>query len=108
MKYLLCMLFIFTCSQLPAQPLIHAHNDYQKPAPLSNAVRYKAFAIEADIYLSGMKLLVAHDKKELATAPSLDSLYLQPIINLFRRHQGTISEDSNYAPVLMIDIKENG
>ena len=88
--------------------LVHAHNDYQKPEPLTNALRHRVFSIEADIYLSGNMLLVAHDKKELATAPTLDSLYLQPIIELFRQHKGTISKDSNYAPVLMIDIKENG
>src|SRR4030095_8373167 len=85
-----------------------ANNESQKAEPLTNALRHKAFSIEADIYLSGNRLLVAHDKKELATAKTLDSLYLQPIIELFRRYKGTISEDSSYAPVLMIDIKENG
>jgi len=90
------------------QPLIHAHNDYQKKLPLTNALRNKAFSIEADIYLSGGRLLVAHDKNELATATTLDSLYLQPIIELFRLHKGTISADSNYTPTLMIDIKDNG
>jgi hypothetical protein len=104
----LVILFTLTRIQTSAQPLIHAHNDYQKPEPLSHALRHKAFSIEADIYLSGNRLLVAHDKKELATAKTLDSLYLQPIIELFRQHGGAISADRNYAPVLMIDIKENG
>ena len=109
MKLLLLTILINLASfQISAQPLIHAHNDYQKPEPLTNALRHKVFSIEADIYPSGNRLLVAHDKKELATAPTLDSLYLQPIIELFRRHKGIISEDSSYAPVLMIDIKENG
>ena len=108
MKLLLfCILINLTCFQSSAQ-LIHAHNDYQKPEPLTHALRNKVFSIEADIYLSGNSLLVAHDKKELATAKMLDSLYLQPIIELFGRHKGKIGEDSNYAPVLMIDIKENG
>lgn len=109
MKFiLLCILFWFNCIQSYAQSLIHAHNDYQKPEPLTNALQHKVFSIEADVYLTGNRLLVAHDKKELATAKPLDSLYLQPIIDLFRRHKGTINEDSSYAPVLMIDIKENG
>jgi hypothetical protein len=103
-----CILFSFTCFLSSAQPRIHAHNDYQKPEPLINALRNKTFSIEADVYLPGNRLLVAHDKKELATAKTLDSLYLQPIIELFSLHKGTISEDSSYAPVLMIDIKENG
>ena len=109
MKLILLSILIHLASfQISAQPLIHAHNDYQKPEPLTNALRHKVFSIEADIYPSGNRLLVAHDKKELATAPTLDSLYLQPIIELFRRHDGSISEDSSYSPILMIDIKENG
>src|SRR6187399_3165240 len=105
---LLCILIILISFQSLTQTLIHAHNDYQKPEPLTNALRHKIFSIEADIYLSGNRLLVAHDKNELTTARSLDSLYLLPIIDLFRRHKGAISEDSSYAPVLVIDIKENG
>jgi hypothetical protein len=104
----LFVLFSFACLLSLAQPLIHAHNDYQKQEPLINALRNKVFSIEADVFLSGNRLLVAHNKNELTTAPTLDSLYLQPIIELFRKHKGTISEDTAYAPVLMIDIKENG
>ncbi|HEU5164838.1 MAG TPA: hypothetical protein VFU29_04825, partial [Chitinophagaceae bacterium] len=90
---LLCILIIFAGIPFHAQSLIHSHNDYQKPEPLTNALRYKVFSIEADIYLSANRLVVAHDKKELGTAPTLDSLYLQPIIELFSRNKGTISED---------------
>jgi Glycerophosphoryl diester phosphodiesterase family len=109
MKFLLlCILISSGYFHSFAQPLIHAHNDYQKPEPLTNALRYKAFSIEADIYLSGNRLLVAHDINELTTAKTLDSLYLQPIIELFRLHKGTISDDSSYAPVLLIDIKDKG
>jgi alkaline phosphatase len=90
-----------------AQPVrIHAHNDYQKPRPLYEALRNKVFSLEADVFLINDTLKVAHDKKELSNAPSLFSLYLQPIIELFQIHQGHISSDSNYTPVLMIDIKE--
>ena len=102
------ILFIFTFLQSFAQPLIHAHNDYQKPAPLKNALHNKVFSIEADIYLYNNQLVVAHDKRELPKAGTLDSLYLQPIIDLFKRRKGAISKGKNYSPVLMIDIKENG
>jgi len=109
-----CILLVFTCILSSAQLRIHAHNDYQKQEPLINALRNKVFSIEADVYLSGNRLLVAHDLpagrqvKMIAMLPTLDSLYLQPIIELFRLYKGSISEDSSYAPVLMIDIKENG
>jgi alkaline phosphatase len=109
MKWLSLFLLLLLVHIVSAQlPLIHAHNDYQKPEPLANALRNKSFSIEADVYLINDTLRVAHDKNELAAAPSLHALYLQPLIDLFSRYHGRISSDSNYAPVLMIDIKENG
>ena len=104
----LFIVFALLSSLSFTQPLIHVHNDYQKSEPLSNALRSKAFSIEADIFLSGNRLLVAHDISELLNAKTLDSLYLKPIIELFKKNGRTISADSNYAPVLMIDIKNKG
>ena len=108
MKFCGLLLLIFLSSIAIGQPLIHAHNDYQQAAPLTNALWHQVFSIEADVYLYNNKLVVAHDKKELPAAPTLDSLYLQPIVALFAKHKDRISNDSNYAPILMIDIKENG
>ena len=101
-------LFLNSFLLLAAQPLIHSHNDYHKPLPLINALNNKAFSVEADVYLVNNELRVAHERKELPGAPLLQSLYLQPIIELFKKHQGRISNDKDYAPVLMIDIKDNG
>lgn len=88
--------------------LIHSHNDYQQAEPLVNALRNKVYSIEADIYLVNDTLRVAHDKRELPTAPTLSDLYIQPIVKLFKVNQNHISRDRDYAPVLMIDIKDNG
>ena len=105
---LLSIIFIITGFSSSGQVLIHAHNDYQKQEPLTNAIRYKVFSIEADVYLYNNKLVVAHDKNELPGAGTLDSLYVQPITKMFRKYKGSISKDDKYRPVLMIDIKENG
>ena len=106
--FLFCMLILVAGYQLAAQPLIHAHNDYQQAAPLTNALGHQVFSIEADVYLTRRGLVVAHNKKDTAAAPTLDSLYLQPIIRLFQQYNGRISADTTYTPVLMIDSKENG
>src|SRR5258706_12938425 len=103
MKWLTLFLLLLAAAGLAGQPpLIHAHNDYQKREPLVNALRNKAFSIEADVYLVNDSLRVAHDKNELAKAPTLNVLYLRPIVDRFRLHHGHISDDGNYAPVLMI------
>ena len=104
MLYILQFLAVAALAQ---QPRIHAHNDYEKPEPLFNALRNKAFTIEADVY-PGDSLYVAHDKKDIKPARTLVSMYLQPIIKMFAAHNGYISEDTGYVPTLMIDIKENG
>lgn len=84
---------------------IHSHNDYHQAEPLYNAIRNQAWSIEADIYLAGDKILVAHDTEELASAPSLEDLYLKPTQKLFKQNRGRISKAKDYTPVLMIDIK---
>jgi len=102
---------IFNCCffAIDAQKvLIHSHNDYEQAEPFTNALRNKVYSFEADVYLVNDTLKVVHDKKDLATAPSLNALYIQPIVNLFKIHHGHISDDHSYAPILMIDIKEKG
>jgi alkaline phosphatase len=109
MKYFfLYILLIVVDYPLAAQPRIHAHNDYQQPIPLTNALHNEAYSIEADVYLTRRGLVVAHDKKDTTVAPLLDLLYLQPIIKLFKQYHGRISNNKTYAPVLMIDVKQNG
>lgn len=106
MKLLLSCLYLFVAVIANAQPFIHAHNDYEKPEPLFNALRNKAFTIEADVY-PGDGVYVAHDKKDIAPGKTLVSMYLQPIIQMFEAQNSFISNDTSYAPTLMIDIKEN-
>ena len=71
MKIFLFTAFLLVINQLHAQVLIHAHNDYEKPEPLFNAIREKAFAIEADVYLVNGQLAVAHDRKDINIARGL-------------------------------------
>lgn len=106
-KSLCLTLLLFAAIPAFAQrPLIHAHNDYEQPEPFVNAWRNKVFCIEANIY-PGDSLYVAHDKKDISAGKTLVGIYLQPIIDLFIKYQGRISDDTAYAPVLMIDIKEH-
>jgi alkaline phosphatase len=44
----------------------HSHNDYEQRIPFKTAYGAQFGSIEADIFLVGGRLLVAHDRKELA------------------------------------------
>ena len=91
-----------------AQVRIHAHNDYEKPEPLFNAVRNKVFSIEADVFLINDKFFVAHTINEIDSQKTLESLYIRPITTLFDKNSGKVSEDKNYTFSLVIDIKNRG
>ncbi len=91
-----------------AQVKMHAHNDYAKPLPLFDALQQHSFSIEVDIFLVKGQLLVGHTLKETTKKKTLSSLYINPIIALFKKHHGSVSADSSYKTSLVIDIKQNG
>jgi alkaline phosphatase len=91
-----------------SQVKIHAHNDYEKPLPLINALNSRVYSIEADVFLRNGDLLVAHSADQLVNAKSLNELYIQPLVGLFKKYNGHVSADTAYKAALMIDIKQGG
>ncbi len=109
MKRLSALLFVMSfLFPVEAQVKIHAHNDYAKKNPLFDALQVNAYSIEVDIFLVRGELLVAHTMKETKKRKTLSSLYINPIIQLFKKYNGAISPDSTYKTALLIDIKTNG
>lgn len=90
-----------------AQVKIHSHNDYVQKNPFVTAYTNKVDEIEADVFLVGDSILVAHSKREINPSNTLYSLYLQPIAEAFKRHKNRVSNDREYTFSLMIDVKEN-
>lgn len=88
-----------------AQPVrIHSHNDYRQTRPLQEALAQQVYSLEADIFLYKGQLRVAHDEVELPVAPTLDSLYIQPLLKWFKSRP---ADSNKYYPYLLIDIKSN-
>ncbi len=58
---------------------IHSHNDYLQNVPFWKAYAAGASSIEADVFLVGDSLYVAHAEEEIDTHRSLKTLYLQPL-----------------------------
>lgn len=85
----------------------HAHNDYQHPRPLVDALQLGFRSIEVDIWLAQDSILVAHDRKDLSLERNLESMYLKPLLKRFNENNGWIYSP-NQTIILLIDIKSNG
>ncbi|MGW1074163.1 phosphatidylinositol-specific phospholipase C/glycerophosphodiester phosphodiesterase family protein [Streptomyces sp. NPDC002537] len=86
----------------------HAHNDYEHPHPLSGALSHGFGSVEADIWLVGNELLVAHDASELDPTRTLESLYLDPLSNRVGAGHGRVFPGYGLSLQLLIDIKTPG
>jgi len=106
-KFISFALFILITTSGFAQTKVHSHNDYEQKRPLFQAYEAKADQIEADIFLVGDSLIVAHSKKQIDPRNTLNKLYLDPINSLFNENNGKVCADKKYTFSLMIDVKEN-
>jgi hypothetical protein len=86
----------------------HAHNDYEHPRPLLDALDHRFGSLEADIFLVGDQLLVAHDPVDLDPARTLESLYLDPLSARVRANHGSVYRGYRKPLQLLIDIKTEG
>ncbi|MBO0931392.1 glycerophosphodiester phosphodiesterase [Fibrella aquatilis] len=90
-----------------AQPQVFAHNDYEKPQPLTAAIAQRADYIEADVFVRNGQLVLAHTPAEADTAKrTLENTYLTPIVALFTRYKDRVSPDRRYTFSLSIDVKD--
>jgi alkaline phosphatase len=83
----------------------HSHNDYEQKIPYRMAYNRGFGSIEADIFLRGPDLVVAHDQNELQYNRSFRSLYLETIDSCLRKNGGYPYKDSSRNLQLLIDIK---
>ncbi|MEV6292076.1 phosphatidylinositol-specific phospholipase C/glycerophosphodiester phosphodiesterase family protein [Streptomyces sp. NPDC051896] len=86
----------------------HAHNDYEHPRPLFDALDHRFNSVEADIFLVGDQLLIGHDSSELDPSRTLESLYLDPLAARVRADHGSVYRGWRRPLQLLIDIKTEG
>ena len=95
------------CAQSDALPTAFAHNDYRHKRPLYDALTNGFTHLEADIFLHNGHLLVLHQFPFFKGKRTLESLYLDPLLDYVNSKQhGTQSAMDTL--VLMIDIKTRG
>lgn len=92
-----------------AQPLerAHAHNDYEHDRPLLDAADQGFTSVEADVYLVGTELLVAHSPQDVRPEPTLRSAYLDPLRQRVRERRGDVLSRYDGVFTLLVDVKSD-
>ncbi len=86
-------------------PNAFAHNDYWHKRPLYDALDNGYTNIEADVFLRGKNLIVAHLNPYFKQHRQLERLYLQPLLQAVVNNRGRVYPDYNEPITLLIDIK---
>ncbi|MFI5477322.1 phosphatidylinositol-specific phospholipase C/glycerophosphodiester phosphodiesterase family protein [Streptomyces cacaoi] len=86
----------------------HAHNDYEHPRPLLDALDHRFGSVEADIFLVDGELLIAHSADQLDPTRTLESLYLAPLAARVKANHGSVYRGYRQPLQLLIDIKTEG
>lgn len=83
---------------------VHSHNDYAQAEPFWGAYRAGVESIEADVMLENGRLLVAHDRRTLGSAKTIQEMYLDPLRRVMRMNGGKAYADGKRLQ-LVIDLK---
>jgi alkaline phosphatase len=102
--YLLLVFCACTSAPKPGQ-LGHSHNDYYQERPFFTAYENYFGSIEVDIWAVDGELYVAHDKEEIDPDKTIESMYLQPVIDVFRENGGKAWNDTDDSFILLVDLK---
>lgn len=82
----------------------HSHNDYERGAPLTDALGRGFASIEVDVVLRDGELFVAHEEEEVVSGLTLRGLYLDPLRELVRERDGWIFSPGQSLQ-LLVDVK---
>jgi hypothetical protein len=106
--YVVALLLITQSGPSPqgVVPLLHAHahNDYLHNRPLLEALDHGFASVEADVFLVGDKLCVAHESSKTTADKTLQSLYLDPLQQRVKENGGHVYRNGSRF-ILLIDLK---
>ncbi len=100
----------------------HSHNDYWRTVPLFSAIEAGCIGVEADIWLFEEKLFVGHSIASLTRNRTLNSLYVNPLLDTLSKQNpentlirqddgqlhGVFDTDPEQSLVFLIDFKTAG
>lgn len=102
---LLALYPLILSAQSVPLPNAFAHNDYFHKRPLFDALENGYTNIEADIFLKGNELIVAHINPYFKEGRTLEALYLKPLADRIAKNNGQVYRGYDQPIVLLIDIK---
>ncbi|KAJ5177153.1 uncharacterized protein N7482_003030 [Penicillium canariense] len=68
---------------------VHSHNDYWRERPFYTGLSKGCSSTEADVWLYNGTLYVGHDQSALTPERTLQSLYINPILDILERQNPT-------------------
>jgi len=100
----------------------HSHNDYWRPVPLYSAIEAGCIGVEADIWLFAEELYVGHSIASLTLNRTLNSLYINPLLDVLSKQNpvdtlvpeegprlhGVFDTTPEQSLILLIDFKSAG
>ena len=108
--FLFCI-YIVVSNSLVAQstpfPNAHSHNDYERPAPLKDALKHNFTSVEADVLYIYGKLYVGHNMPDSRwhKLKKIKKQYLKPLYRRFRKNKKEIYPGYKGDFYLWVDIK---
>ncbi|PTU17775.1 hypothetical protein P175DRAFT_0504528 [Aspergillus ochraceoroseus IBT 24754] len=99
---------------------VHSHNDYWRDIPFYTALSKGCISTEADVWLYNGTLYVGHDESSLTEERTLESLYINPILDVLERqnpksrfltsptNNGVFDTDTSQTLYFFIDVKTAG
>lgn len=94
-------------AETPPLRRAHSHNDYLQARPLQDALDRGFCSVEVDVHLRGKELLVGHAGGDVKPGVTLQSLYLDPLLQRVRKHGGRVYPEGP-SLTLFVEFKSNG
>ncbi|TPR07899.1 hypothetical protein CAN33_0016145 [Aspergillus niger] len=99
---------------------VHSHNDYWRDIPFYTGLSKGCISTEADVWLYNDTLYVGHDESSLTKDRTLESLYINPILDVLKlqnpsspfvtspTNNGVFDTSTSQTLYFFIDLKTSG
>ena len=102
--FILCLISFWAKAQYTTANA-HSHNDYLQALPFGLAYNALFGSVEADLFLVNDSIFVAHESRAIKPGETFEAIYLRPLLEACRNHNGSIYADKTRKLQLLLDLK---